>query len=107
MSEASLVFPKKNFYAEGSQITPDSNVSMLDRGVDPKPMLLELCKPNCHYWKHKLERCESKLAQVIKINPTKSCLYPMRDYVTCIEACVQPKIHNNLVGTERKYTYYD
>ena len=27
----------------------------------------------------------------------------MRDYVTCVEACAQPKIHNNLVGTERKY----
>ena len=30
-------------------------------------------------------------------------MYPMRDYVTCVEACAQPKIHNNLVGTERKY----
>ncbi len=56
MAEAPLVFPKKNFYDPGSQITVDSNMNMLDRGVDPKPMLLELCKPNCHYWKNKLER---------------------------------------------------
>ena len=61
---------------------------MLDRGVDPKPMVLEFCKPLCHYWKEKLERCEAKLAVIIKINPTKTCMYPMRDYVTCVEACV-------------------
>lgn len=61
---------------------------MLDRGTDPKPMVLEFCKPLCIYWKEKLERCENKLATIIKINPTKTCMYPMRDYVTCVEACV-------------------
>ena len=25
---------------------------------------------------------------MIKTNPTKSCIYPMRDWVTCVEACV-------------------
>ena len=55
------------------------------------------------YWKEKLERCELKLAAVIKVNPTKTCIYPMRDYVTCVEACAQPKIHNTLKGTERGY----
>ncbi len=61
---------------------------MIDRGVDPKPLVLEFCKPLCTYWKEKLERCEHKLAAIIKINPTKTCMYPMRDYVTCVEACV-------------------
>ena len=56
--------------------------------MDPKPLILDYCKPQCIYWKEKLERCEAKLEIVIKTNPTKSCLYPMRDWVTCVEACV-------------------
>mmetsp|Transcript_33050 Transcript_33050/g.32181 ORF Transcript_33050/g.32181 Transcript_33050/m.32181 type:complete len:100 (+) Transcript_33050:122-421(+) len=65
---------------------------LLDRGADPKPLVLDFCKPLCTYWKEKLERCESKLQTIIKINPTKTCLYPMRDYVTCVEACVSKHI---------------
>ena len=70
---------------------------MLQKGEDPKEALIEECKPHCTYWKEKLERCEQQLEHIIKINPTKSCMYPMRDYATCVEACVQPLIHNNLV----------
>ena len=69
-------------------------MTMLDRGVDPKPLMLEFCKPLCTYWKEKLERCEHKLAAIIKINPTKTCMYPMRDYVTCVEACVSIPTHS-------------
>ena len=72
---------------------------MLKAGEDPKPLLLEECKPQCSYHKEKLERCEKQLEIVIKVNPTKTCLYPMRDYATCVEACVQPIIHNSLVGS--------
>ena len=71
---------------------------MLKEGEDPKPLLLEECKPQCTYWKDKLTRCESALEAIIKINPTKTCLYPMRDYVTCVEACTQPLIQNQLKG---------
>ena len=71
---------------------------MLKEGQDPKPLLLEECKPHCFYWKDKLTRCESALEQIIRINPTKTCLYPMRDYVTCVEACTQPIIHEQLKG---------
>ena len=60
--------------------------------MDPKPLVLDFCKPQCIYWKEKLERCEAKLEIVIKTNPTKTCLYPMRDWVTCVEACVS-KLH--------------
>ena len=73
---------------------------MLRDGENPKPLVLEECKPQCKYWKGKLDRCEEKLEVIVKINPTKTCLYPMRDYVTCVEACTQPMIHNNLIGTE-------
>ena len=62
--------------------------NLLDRGIDPKPILMEFCEPMCVFWKEKLKRCEKKLEKIIKVNPTKSCLYPMRDYVTCVEACV-------------------
>ena len=86
--EKNLHFPIKNYYRDGSGVTVNSQVTILDRGVDPKPLVLELCKPMCVYWKEKLERCEEKLQAIIKINPTKTCIYPMRDYVTCVEACV-------------------
>ena len=71
---------------------------MLSRGEDPKELLMEECKPKCTHWEQKLKRCEEKLEHVVKINPTKSCMYPFRDWVTCVEACVQPLIHDSLVG---------
>ena len=72
---------------------------MLKNGENPKDRVIEDCKPQCTRWKNKLERCEKKLEAIIKINPTKTCIYPYRDYVTCVEACVQPIIHNSLEGT--------
>ena len=72
---------------------------MLKEGENPKEKVIEDCRPQCTFWKDKLNRCEAKLEHIIKINPTKTCMYPMRDYVTCIEACVQPIIHNQLEGT--------
>ena len=79
---------------------PDFVDKMLKEAEDPKPLVIEECKPQCTYWKDKLTRCEDKLVHIIKINPTKSCLYPMRDYVTCIEACAQPIVHNSLEGAQ-------
>ena len=73
---------------------------MLKEGENPKPQLIEECKPHCKFWKEKLERCEAALEHIIKVNPTKTCMYPMRDYITCVEACAQPIIHNQLVGTD-------
>ena len=66
--EKNLHFPVKNYYAEGTNATVDSRVSLVDRGVDPKPLVLEFCKPMCTYWKEKLERCEHKLATIIKVS---------------------------------------
>ena len=70
----------------------------LKNGEDPKPLVLDDCKEQCTYWKGKLERCETALEVIIKVNPGKTCMYPMRDYVTCVEACTQPMIHNQLKG---------
>ena len=86
--DKNLHFPIKNYYEPGSEVTVDSYLSMLDRGIDPKPIVIEFCKPLCNYWKEKLERCEQKLKNIVKIDPTKTCIYPMRDYVTCVEGCV-------------------
>ena len=85
--DKNLHFPISNYYSEGANVTVNSQMNIIDRGIDPKPLVLEFCKPLCTYWKEKLERCEEKLHTIIKINPTKTCLYPMRDYVTCVEAC--------------------
>ena len=73
--------------------------TMLKDGEDPKPLVLEECKPHCQVYKDKLTRCEAALEAIIKVNPTKTCLYPMRDYATCVEACAQPLINNNLEGS--------
>lgn len=95
--DAKLLFPKKHLFDDNSiQALVPSSKSLLDRGIDPKPTLIEFCEPMCVFWKEKLDRCEAKLEQVIKLNPSKSCLYPMRDWVTCIDSCVNPKIFDNL-----------
>jgi ubiquinol-cytochrome c reductase subunit 6 len=86
--EAGLNFPSTNYYADGMHVTVNSHEHLMARGMDPKPLVLDFCKPQCVYWKEKLERCEKALEIVIKTNPTKSCMYPMRDWVTCVEACV-------------------
>ena len=72
---------------------------MIAEGEDPKPRVIEECKKHCVYWREKLERCEVQLETIIKVNPTKSCLYPMRDYVTCVEGCAQPLVHNQVKGS--------
>mmetsp|Transcript_62723 Transcript_62723/g.71989 ORF Transcript_62723/g.71989 Transcript_62723/m.71989 type:complete len:105 (+) Transcript_62723:475-789(+) len=74
--------------------------SMLERGEDPKEMLMEYCMPQCPEEKARLQRCEDQLAAVIAVDPTKSCLYRYRQWVTCVEKCVQPKIFQHLKGTE-------
>lgn len=73
---------------------------MLRQGQNPKEKVMADCKPKCKLWEDKLKRCEAKLQDLIKINPTKTCLYRMRDWVTCVEACTQPTIHNVLKGTD-------
>ena len=104
--DAKLLFPVKNNQRDDWYPKVPHALNMLDRGIDPKPVLLELCNPMCVYWKEKLERCEKKLEKIIKVNPTKSCMYPMRDWVTCVESCVQPKIFNNLKrGTRPDHVY--
>lgn len=86
--DAKLFFPNTKIVPDTQTTLVPQAKNLLERGIDPKPMLMELCEPMCVFWKEKLQRCEKKLEKIIKVNPTKSCLYPMRDYVTCVEACV-------------------
>ena len=48
--------------------------TMLEKGQDPKNMLIEVCKPRCEAWKSKLERCELKLKELNGADPEKSCV---------------------------------
>ena len=43
--EEGLNFPTSNYYAEGMHVTVNSSLNMLDRGMDPKPLILDFCKP--------------------------------------------------------------
>lgn len=54
MASDDLYFTPKNRYARGADVTVDQNQNFLDRGVDPKPVVMEFCKPLCHYWKARL-----------------------------------------------------
>lgn len=75
--------------------------SMLEKGQDPKDMMIEVCRPSCHHWEDRLKRCEVKLQQMEHADPEMSCMYPLRDWVTCIDSCVNPRIQSQLVGQER------
>ncbi len=59
--DGDMHFPTANYYAKGMAITPDQNVNLIGQGTDPKPLVLDYCKPQCQYWKDKLSRCETKL----------------------------------------------
>lgn len=62
---------------------------MIQKGQDPKEMLIEACQPECKFWKDKLKRCETALQASSSSDPEMTCMYPMRDYVTCVEGCVR------------------
>ncbi|EGR30010.1 hypothetical protein IMG5_144840 [Ichthyophthirius multifiliis] len=79
---------------------PQVAATMIQRGEDPKLLYIQNCKPNCIHWEQKLKRCEIKLKSLVNADPEKSCMYPFRDWITCVEGCVQPQIVSQLVGAE-------
>jgi len=62
--------------------------SMLEKGQDPKEFLIEVCRPECTTKYQKLQRCEASLKSMTDADPELSCMYPLRDWVTCIDGCV-------------------
>ena len=67
---------------------PQMTRGMLERGEDPKEIMIEFCKPECSWWKGRLERCELALKNLTHADPSKTCMYPARDWITCLEGCV-------------------
>ena len=45
MVESTLRFPSTNYYRPGMHVTVNSTDNILQRGMDPKPLVLEFCKP--------------------------------------------------------------
>jgi Ubiquinol-cytochrome C reductase hinge protein len=74
----------------------------LKNGEDPKPFVLEWCKPQCLDWKAMLTRCEEALKIVKSAEPDKSCLYRFRQYAECVENCTQPQIFYHLVSSHNR-----
>lgn len=62
--------------------------SMLEKGQDPKEFMIEVCRPECKAKFDRLQRCESALKSMTDADPELSCMYPLRDWVTCIDGCV-------------------
>ena len=79
----------------------DSVKKMLEKGEDPKELLIEVCRPICKHLEDKKRRCEVKLKSLTHADPEKSCMYPLRDWITCVDGCVVPKIHEHLIGHEK------
>ena len=81
--------------------TRSSVKSMLEKGQDPKDFLIEVCKPECQKLQDKLGRCEVALKNMTNADPELSCMYPLRDWVTCIDACV---LHSVICRCNPKFT---
>jgi ubiquinol-cytochrome c reductase subunit 6 len=73
-------------------------VDTLKKGDDPKPFVIDWCKPKCPEYEAMLTRCEQALKILKSADPEKSCIYRYRQWVECVENCVQPKIMHNLVS---------
>ncbi len=63
--------------------------SMIQKGQDPKDYLIEVCRPQCTAYQQKLQRCETALKNMANADPELSCMYPLRDWVTCVDSCVR------------------
>ena len=62
---------------------------MIEKGQDPKDYLIEVCRPQCVSLQQKLQRCQKALKNMTNADPELSCMYPLRDWVTCVDACVR------------------
>jgi hypothetical protein len=61
---------------------------MIEKGQDPKEYMIEVCRPECKLAQEKLQRCETALKNMSDADPELSCMYRLRDWVTCIDGCV-------------------
>ena len=92
----------------GLVLTLGKIIAMLQKGEDPKPFVVEECKKRkiCESLFLRVQRCEKALEQM-ETSGEESCMYPMRDYVTCVEGWVQPKVQKYLIGQVHAYPVLD
>ena len=74
----------------------------LKGGEDPKPFVLDWCRPQCVPSQEALQRCETALKIVKSSDPEKTCLFRYREHVECLENCAQPQIFYHLVSTHNR-----
>ena len=80
----------------------DKIISTLKEGEDPKPFVIPWCLPQCTENKDMLSRCEAALKIVQSADPEKTCLFRYRQYIECVENCVQPKIFYHLHSSHNR-----
>lgn len=96
MARGSIVMPYRNGIKSGITFNIillimteiQTTRAMLEKGQDPKDYLIEVCRPQCNGLQQKLQRCEVALKNMTNADPELSCMYPFRDWVTCVDACV-------------------
>ena len=82
---------------------PLPQVTRLWRGEDSKPDFISYCNLNCLSWKIQYEDCEKARKDPKAIKKASTCLLMYREYMECLEQCVQPKVVNNLYGINSRY----
>ena len=87
-------------------IFPAPQVPKYQRGEDPKKLFIPYCSLQCYDWKMSYENCEKARTNPNNKKRPSSCLHVWREAYECIEACVQPKVINNLFGANSRYHYW-
>ncbi len=76
------------------------------RGEDPKPDFIPHCETMCHDLGKHYESCEKARTDPKATNKPTTCLHVYREWMECVEGCVQPKVINNLYGANMRYHFW-
>ena len=87
-------------------LLPPAQVSKLMRGEDPKSDFIPYCNLMCKGLGDAYAECERARKDPTLQQKSTTCLYLYREYLECVEGCVQPKVVNNLYGTNARYHFY-
>ena len=102
-----LYYPNTNAYLPehtSFPMIPNARPTKLQRGEDPKPDFIPYCKMQCNDWGKAYENCE-RIRKDPKGKQT-TCIYMYREWMECVEKCVQPKVLNNLYGGNMRYHFW-
>ncbi len=87
-------------------MVPRSRLTKLNRGEDPKPDFIPYCKLQCKAWGDEYGKCEKLRTDPNAKSRPETCLYIHREWMECVERCVQPKVLNNLYGVNSRYHFW-